>query len=59
MMWLNLAKSFRWIKISTFGCLHEESLGPQLPIECTAKTLIRLGAKIILLVLSLGGSNEV
>ena len=24
-------------------CPHEESLGPQLPIECTAKTLIRLG----------------
>ena len=24
-------------------CRHEETLGPQLPIECTAKTLIRLG----------------
>ena len=24
-------------------CPHEESLGPWLPIECTAKTLIRLG----------------
>ena len=24
-------------------CPHEETLGPQLPIECTAKTLIRLG----------------
>ena len=24
-------------------CLHEESLGPELPIEHTAKTLIRLG----------------
>ena len=23
-------------------CPHEKSLGPQLPIECTAKTLIRL-----------------
>ena len=24
-------------------CLYKESLGPQLPIECTAKTQIRLG----------------
>ena len=24
-------------------CPHEESLGPKLPIKCTAKTLIRLG----------------
>ena len=24
-------------------CPHEETLGPQLPIQCTAKTLIRLG----------------
>ena len=24
-------------------CPHEESLGPQLPIKCTVKTLIRLG----------------
>ena len=24
-------------------CLNEESLGPELPIECTTKTLIRLG----------------
>ena len=24
-------------------CPHEESLGPELPIECKAKTLIRLG----------------
>ena len=24
-------------------CPHEESLGPKLPIECTGKTLIRLG----------------
>ena len=24
-------------------CSHEEALGPQLPIECTAKTLIRGG----------------
>ena len=48
-------------------CTHEVTLGPQLPIECTAKTLIRmdgcqgwsetsLGAQIILLVLSRGGS---
>ena len=48
-------------------CLHEETLGPQLPIEHTVKTLIRLGirpgwsesavgAQIILLVLSWGGS---
>ena len=27
----------------SLGCLHEESLGPKLPIEHTAKTLIRLG----------------
>ena len=44
-------------------CPHEETLGPQLPIERTAKTLIRqggcpglsvslLGAQAILLVLS-------
>ena len=50
-------------------CPHEEALGPQLPIERTAKTLIRLdgcpgwsqsslGAKVILLVLSWGGSNK-
>ena len=26
-------------------CLHEESLGPMLPIKCTAKTLIRLGRR--------------
>ena len=49
-------------------CPHEETLGPQLPIERTAKTLITLGgcpdwsesslgAQIILLVLSWGGSN--
>ena len=49
-------------------CPHEETFGPQLPIERTAKTLIRLGgcpgwsesslgAKTILLVLSWGGSN--
>ena len=48
-------------------CPHEETLGPQLPTECTAKTLIRLGgcpgwsqsslgAHAILLVLSWGGS---
>ena len=41
-------------------CPHEETLGPKLPIERTAKTLIRLGgglgAQIILLVLSWGGS---
>ena len=24
-------------------CPHKESLGPKLPIKCTAKTLIRLG----------------
>ena len=24
-------------------CLHEETLGPHLPVECTAPTLIRLG----------------
>ena len=51
-------------------CPHEESLGPYLPIECTAKTLIRLGgcpgwsesslgAHAILLVLSRGGSNDI
>ena len=48
-------------------CPHEETLGPQLPIEHTAKTLIRLGGcpgwsesslgtHAILLVLSWGGS---
>ena len=51
-------------------CLHEETLGPKLPIECTEMTLIRLGkcpyrpgwaesslgAKVILLILSCGGS---
>ena len=46
-------------------CPHEEALGPSLPIEHTAKTLIRfggcqalssLGAQVILLVLSCGGS---
>ena len=47
--------------------LHEETLGPKLSIECTAKTLIRLGrcpgssessmgAHVILLVLSCAGS---
>ena len=50
-------------------CLHEETLGPQIPIERTAKTLIRLGgrpgwfesslgAKAILLDLSWGGSHS-
>ena len=50
-------------------CPHEESLGPWLPIERTAKTLIRLGgcpgwsesslgAQAILLVLSWRGSFE-
>ena len=50
-------------------CPHEETLGPQLPIERPAKTLIRLGgcpgwseyslgAHAILLVLSWGSSNE-
>ena len=28
-------------------CQHEETLGPQLHIECTAKTLIRLGAQVV------------
>ena len=48
-------------------CLHEDTLGPQLPIDHTAKTLIRqggcpgwsepsLGVHAILLVLSRGGS---
>ena len=37
-------------------CPHEESLGPKLSNERTAKTLIRLGAHVILLVLSRGGS---
>ena len=48
--------------------LHEETLGSQLSIECTAKTLIRLGGcpgwtesslgtKAILLILLWGGSN--
>ena len=51
----------------SFHCPHKESLTPQLPIERTVKTLIRLGgcpgwsesslgAKVILLVLSWGGS---
>ena len=51
-------------------CLHEESLGSQLPIQRTAKTLIRpvgcpdwseslLGAHTILLVLSWGASFDV
>ena len=51
-------------------CPHEESLGPLLSIERTAKTLIRLGgcqgwsesslgAHAILLVLSWGGTSEV
>ena len=39
-------------------CPHEGTLGPKLPIERTAKTLIRLGAHVILLVLSRGGSND-
>ena len=50
-------------------CPHEESVGPQLLIERTAKTLIRLGgcpgwseslpgAQVILLVLSWGSSNK-
>ena len=50
-------------------CPHEETLGPQLPFERTAKALIRLGecpgwsesslgAKAILLVLSWGGSHS-
>ena len=38
-------------------CPHEESLGPRLPIERTVKTLIRLGAHSILLVLSRGSSD--
>ena len=49
-------------------CPHEETLGPKLPIEWTAKTLIRLGkcpgwsesslgAQIILLVVSWGSSD--
>ena len=48
-------------------CSHEETLGPKLPFEHTVKTLIRLGgcpgwsesslgAHVILLVLSCGGS---
>ena len=50
-------------------CPHEETLGPQLPTDRTAKTLIRLGGcpgwsesllgtKAILLVLSRGGSHS-
>ena len=46
----------------SLSCPHEEALAPQLPLECTAKTLIRLGkrsgwsesllgAQVILLVL--------
>ena len=51
----------------SFCCPHKESLGPQLPIEHTSKTLIRLGcpgwsesslgAQVILLFLSCGGWN--
>ena len=55
---------------SEFCCLPEETFGSQLLIECTAKTPIRLGrcpgwsesnlgAQIILLVLSWGGSFTV
>ena len=51
-------------------CPHEDTLSPKLPIECTAKTLIRmgkcsgwsassLGTQVILLVLSCCGSNAV
>ena len=29
--------------LTSLRCLHEDSLGPKLPHECTAKTLIRLG----------------
>ena len=29
--------------LMSLRCLHEESLGPELPIECTVKMLIRLG----------------
>ena len=35
-------------------CPHGETLGPYLPVERTVKTLIRLGAHVILLVLSCG-----
>ena len=37
-------------------CPHEEALRPWLPIERTAKTLVRLGEQAILLVLSCCGS---
>ena len=56
-----------WASVFSLRCPHEETFGPQLPIECTAKTLIRLGGcpgwyasllgtQTILLVLSWGGS---
>ena len=45
--------------LNSLHCPHEDRLDPQLPFECTAKTLIRLGwsesllgAHVILLVLS-------
>ena len=52
----------------TFRCPPEATLAPKLPVECTAQTLIRLaecpgwsvssfGTKVILLVLSWGGSK--
>ena len=54
------------ISLGSLRCLHEETLGPQLPTECTVKTLIRLrgcagwsesslGGHFILLVLSCCG----
>ena len=71
-----MIKATKWLcfqisvqsSLISLRCPHEESLGPQLPIEGTAKTLIRLGrclgwpesslgAHVTLLVLSWGGST--
>ena len=47
-MWRGAQRKLRsaWAPAQSYQslrCPHEESLGPQLPIEYTAKTLIRLG----------------
>ena len=42
MAWVSSEDSDQPGSDQSLHCPHEESLGPELPIECMAKTLIRL-----------------
>ena len=43
LLFINLFVSYASAQSDQIRCPHDETLGPQLPIEGTSKTLVRLG----------------